>query len=233
MSRKYLILISIFLVLVACSKDENKKNDTGPKSYEPKNTHNAVGDESLPEEKIEVNLKTPEPVPNPTFRKVKWGMSKEEVKSRESGPIVTETETIIGYDNIQVGGLDTYVGYVFVENKLYRGVYAFKEDYVNEDRYITEYNNLKDILITKYGTPEKDQKIWLDDSDYYKNRLGDAVAMSKLIYYAEWSTNDTHITLSLMGEKYQPMLKIEYDSTDPELQKLLDKAKQNEIESDF
>jgi hypothetical protein len=154
MSRKYLMLIYIFLVLIACSKDENKKNDTGPKSYEPKNTYNTIGDESLPEEKIEVNLETPEPVPNLTFRKVKWGMTKEEIKSRESGPIVTETETIIGYDNLQVGGLDTYVGYVFVENKSYRGVYAFKEDYVNEDRYITEYN-LKDILITKYGTGKK------------------------------------------------------------------------------
>ena len=233
MSKFYLVIL-LFLTFAYGCNTENKEQQNSSKSYSPEKVNMLRTDESLPEEKVEVILKTPEPIVDPTFRKVKWGMSKEEVISYESaGSKIHDQETVLGYTDITVGGLKTYVGYVFIDNKLYRGVYVFDEKRVNEDRSITDSNSLQAILTSKYGNPSEDKITWLDKSDYYKDKPGHAVQMGKLIYYSKWETGETEIYLSLIGENYTPKLRIEYDSTDPELLKLAEQKKKQKNEADF
>ena len=219
-------------MVISCSS-ENKEEKIS-KSYSASNVTETSTDESLPKEKIKVDLKTPEPIANPNFRKVKWGMSKDEVKSRENaGSIIHDKDNTLGYDDVTVAGLNTYVAYLFVDDKLYRAVYIFDERYVNNYKYIADYNTLKDILTSKYGAPNEDKKTWLDDSRYYKDKPGKAVAYGKLIYYAVWTADNTKISLSLVGENYDPKLRIEYDTTDPKLSELVEKMKQQKNEADF
>lgn len=197
MWKYYMTVILVLIISMGCTTDKDNETSTtnkkSVKSYAPKEVVDTADGEFLPVEKSQTTTNTPEPVANPTFRKVKWGMSKQDVKSRETGTVTSESDNVIIYEGISVAGLNTYVGYVFVEDKLYRGVYMFNENYVNDDRYLTDYSSLKEILTSKYGNPEEDKKTWLTDSDYYRKRPGDAVRMGELILYSIWTTDDSKI----------------------------------------
>lgn len=93
-----------------------------------------------------------------TFRKTKWGMSIAEVKSSEPLDVVKEKDDLLGYKT-NVIGKDVFVAYFFIDNQLVRARYVLAESHSNNNDYIIDYNDFKEILIKKYGPPKKRRNI--------------------------------------------------------------------------
>jgi len=154
-----------------------------------------------------------------TFRSTRWGMSKSEVIEREGEPDVRRDVSSNGftanliYENLTVGGLDTALGYVFTENKLVRGAYLFQEDHSNNNLYIEDYRNIKNILTDKYGHPEEEGPEW-SKKTYQGNtdQYGFAISIGDLAFQATWETEKTTIWERLKGDNYTISHRLYYDS---------------------
>jgi hypothetical protein len=146
------------------------------------------------------------------FRKIKWGMNKEEVKAAEKGTIVFENEYEIDF---MVPDFDSYFkcGYNFLKDKVYRSTYFFIGEFTNKNDYIYEYQKWKEVLIKKYGQPISDKWEWKDN--LLKNdeqEWGTAVYVGHLEFSAQWETPTTKILIMLAGINYEIYLSIFYAS---------------------
>lgn len=147
-----------------------------------------------------------------SFRKTKWGMSIEEVKSSEPLKIAQEDENLLGYKT-SVIGKDVFVVYFFIENQLLRARYVLAESHINKNDYITDYNDFKEILTKKYGKPKRDETLWKNDlyKDDYSS-WGSAIGMGHLIYFSTWETPNTEIGNMLTGDNFDISCIVEYSS---------------------
>lgn len=166
-----------------------------------------------------------------TFRKTTWGMSKEAVETTEIGKILYDTEEMLVYEG-SIAGLDCEIIYISTEGKLVRAKYLITEEHSNKNMYISDYDNLKEKLIRKYGQPISDTHYWSrdlykDDPQYW----GFAVSIGDLRYFAMWETPQTSITLALHGDNYDITLAIEYRSQ--ELTELEEREKEKRLLEDF
>ena len=80
------------------------------------------------------------------FRKTRWGMTMDEVKSSEDISPSKEKDGFILY-NEQFEGIPSTMGYIFVDGKLIKAAYLFNERYQNPDDYIVTYERIKGLLI--------------------------------------------------------------------------------------
>lgn len=144
------------------------------------------------------------------FRNAKWGEDEETVKKYEIEIALTEGENqLLGEAN--VGGYDSYVGFLFDNNALYQGIYAFVLNYSNAGQYIPVYDALKNMLTQKYGNPYEDEIIPLAKQkqiDY----AGPASALEYgyVVYRSQWETDTTNIMLGMSAENYEVKLLISY-----------------------
>lgn len=166
------------------------------------------------------------------FRKTKWGFSRKKVQESEKMTPIIDTTNILGYET-PIAGMKCLIGYIFVNNKLTRAKYVFEEKHSNENDYIVDYHNLRDILNKKYGkSTSQSDGIWRDD--LYKDDIqkwGFAVSLGDLYYFSDWQTQKTDIDLMLSGENYKISLVVEYDSK--QFKGLEKKVKEKKIMSDF
>ncbi|MBN1546463.1 MAG: hypothetical protein JW902_07385 [Syntrophaceae bacterium] len=148
-----------------------------------------------------------------TFRKSKWGMSIAEVKASEPLEVAKEDENFLAYKT-SVIGKDVFVAYFFVDNQLTRARYVLADSHSNKNDFIIDYEDFKKILIKKYGNPVQDESIWRNDlyKDDYSD-WGTAISIGHLIYFSNWKTKDTGISILLSGENYDISCIIEYSST--------------------
>ncbi|MCK4325552.1 hypothetical protein KAW55_02220, partial [bacterium] len=96
------------------------------------------------------------------FRKISWGMNKEQVKKMETAKLINEDEDSIAYQ-ASVAGLDCAIFYKFTQGKLVNAGYSITQAHSNKNDYISDYNKLKKILTKKYGKPIKDFSRWKND----------------------------------------------------------------------
>jgi hypothetical protein len=146
------------------------------------------------------------------FRKTKWGMSKKEVKKTETGKIVRDDEKVLVYNGI-VSNIDALIVYIFASDKLVRAKYMFTPKHTNKNDYLIDYDNVKETLTKKYGSPQPDDSYWRNElykDDY--SEWGFAVSLGHLTYSSEWETENTKILLMLSGENYDIDLNAEYSS---------------------
>jgi hypothetical protein len=165
----------------------------------------------------------------PDFRKVRWGMTMDQVKAAESAKPKTEKENVLGYEVSLPGFSDVVLVYVFAGNRLVRANYGVIVEHTNDNDYIEDYRTLVGDLTQKYGKPQSDDSTWKgdtfkDDSDHW----GLAVATGELVYQAVWVPNATQILLTLSGDNYNCRLSVQY--TSKELGHLEDEQKKT---SDF
>ncbi|MEW6143357.1 MAG: hypothetical protein AB1597_09455 [Chloroflexota bacterium] len=164
---------------------------------------------------------TPTPTPTPTpispdFRNIKWGMSRSEVKAREQeGKFWEENATLLGYSGITINRLDVLLVYLFNKNdQVYGANYVIAQKHSNPTEYIRDFEALKALLVTKYGTPTQDKVVWLDD--LYKDKPSDwgmAVITGDLQYFCTWDTSPINtVALYLKGDNYKPLFMIMYQS---------------------
>jgi hypothetical protein len=146
------------------------------------------------------------------FKKVIWGMLKEQVKESETEETPTDGDYYLAYV-VEVANMDAYLYYVFANKQLVRTKYYFTEEHTNEKLFIDDYNKLVDILTTKYGIPEYDQGYWSDDL-YKKDKedWGKAVKYGDVYFQAFWETDTTKILCHLSGDNYEIELAIHYKS---------------------
>ena len=97
------------------------------------------------------------------------------------------------------------------------------------NKYINDYNKLKEILTRKYGSPIKSDSRWFND--LYKNspqHYGLAVSMGHLDFKSDWETDRTLIFLFLSGDNLEFYTGVVYTS---KLHKeLIDKAEEKSQE---
>ena len=92
---------------------------------------------------------------------------------------------------------------VFNRGYLYEKVYSYK------NKYISEYELLKEELVKEYGKPILDQQIWKNEGYKGMKVLWDhAVSKGKLTFLSTWKTENIDIELSLYGKDYRIYLEI-------------------------
>jgi hypothetical protein len=146
------------------------------------------------------------------FRVAKWGDSKESIMKKEGkGNILDDKDTYVFYD--VVNNMNCIVMYMFIDNKLVASSYRFKEEYINKNKFIEDYDELVSLLEQKYGEPLTNKRLWnnslfKDDIESY----GLAISIGHLEYMGVWKTNDTDFGVFLNGDNYKINLDIIYFS---------------------
>lgn len=206
--KKYLFLVSLLgiILMSGCQGSTNASpQNTSAQTNQVENSPTIETPDVVPTESL-VEVKRDDT----DFRNAKWGEDEETVKKYEAEITLTEGENqLLGETSI--GGYDSYVGFLFDNNALYQGIYAFALDYSNAGQYIPTYDNLKNMLTQKYGNPYEDEIIPLakqNQIDY----AGPASALEYgyVVYRSQWETDTTNIMIGMSAENYDVKLLISY-----------------------
>lgn len=155
-------------------------------------------------------------VKNPDFRNTNWGMSMSEVQKHEDIELTKEDATTLA-GKTSIAGLSTQLGYIFFKNQLAQAIYMINENHSNDTEYISDYEDLKNLLVEKYGKPSMDEIFWKNDlyEDDPEN-YGMAISVGHLTYMSKWDFSDTNLILILSGDNYDINFGIAYYSKELE-----------------
>lgn len=148
------------------------------------------------------------------IRKVKWGMTSEEVRNTESldeldidmkGMIPEGFEKLSGSVTFltyltNVLELDTILVYVFNGDRLVAMMYGFNPSHSSHDLYASDFANVINSLVGKYGRWRSD----VDTSTELERRAG--LEMGSLLNgtgyrrTVEWQTSRTYIRHQITGD---------------------------------
>jgi hypothetical protein len=134
---------------------------------------------------------------------VMWGMSRESIVRIEGRPLAVEEAGAMEFIRYRrdICGKRCLIIYALASRRLVSVRVNLIENYADKDRYIADYNRIRDYLNHKIGEPRFDNVIWKDRA--YAERgetLGTAVTTGSLSLSSEWVTGDTGLRLSLTGE---------------------------------
>ncbi len=179
------------------------------------------------------------------FRHSRWGMTKEEVRISENGPQVPELskEDVLAFKS-QIFGDEVIVIYKFSFNKLIWGKYLFTRYMFDIPKFnpdkklnvipglcIVDFFRYEELLIKKYGKPEKQirfgerrvQDLIKSGDDRMNEAMNDAIRSKKAAFATSWRTKETLINLMLHGgDAGQIVFEIGYSSI-----KLIDSEKED------
>lgn len=145
----------------------------------------------------EIDL-TGEPMP-----KVEWGKTKAGILRAEGRPLAREVSgglEFLSYSR-DLLGKKCLLAYVLNDEKLVAVRLHLLEKYADKDRYIADYNKIRDFLNEKVGAPRYDNVVWRDRAHTDRNEgWGTALSTGDLSLAAEWVFHDTGLRLSLTGE---------------------------------
>ena len=167
---------------------------------------------------------------NAQFRGLEWGSTKKDAVAKYGKPDL-EGDGFIAY-NYTLAGESTLSGFYYKQDKLYSGAYILAESHSNKNGYIDDYNNFKNLLSKKYGTPTNDETYWKDDlyKDDYSS-WGMAISKGDMLKYSTWSDDKTDIECSITGDNYDITCKILYSSN--ELKDWVSEINEEEDLNDF
>lgn len=144
------------------------------------------------------------------FLKATWGMTKHQVKNIEKNTLLEEKDDILLYRG-EVLSLDTYMGYIFANDRLVKSKWVIEQVFSDKNDYIESYHSLKDALIQQYGEPIKDEQPWRND--LYANEhqhWGFAISLGHMFYFSNWDSSETDVKLLLKGENFKIKLSISF-----------------------
>ncbi len=148
---KKLITISIAILLFGCSSESDNSNVEAD---------NKVDEKVIEEKPIEFN-----------FRKTVWGMSMKDVIEAEGKPDVQRKNTIM-YSAPDIGGKDAVIIYLFHAKKLIKGFYVFGMKNSMKLEYVAGFNQVYEMLNSKYGEPNELNDVWTDEETKVKYEGG-------------------------------------------------------------
>ena len=146
------------------------------------------------------------------FREIPWGSSEATVIKTEATKLWriadTGSMTILHADGKQAG-MPCSFAFIFVDNKLCRGVYVFRGD-----DQIEGHKDVKARLVGLYGEPLSDHAKWVRSLQMLTTRAYDpgAIRRGEVSHKTIWRTSGTEIELDLYGEKQITNLKLFYTS---------------------
>jgi hypothetical protein len=146
------------------------------------------------------------------FRKVNWGTSKAVVRKAEKVKADAEHGRAILYKTI-VYGQPATIEYFFAQGKLVRARYTFNGKHTDKNKYIGDYDQIKDSLKIMYGVPTEDTHVWRND--LYQDSIkqwGTAVSLGHVEYWTKWENYHTSIWHSLSGSNLHVILTTEFFS---------------------
>jgi|GEM_PF-1096233 len=189
---------------------------TKNKTFGQSSTGNSTKEDELqqPKENKEVLVDDPGPF---DFRRVRWGMSKDDVRKRERSVGEDVNEGLVYSERI----IDKKASliYLFDDNKLWRAGYTLSEKYSNNNNYVDDYNDIVSALKDKYGKPKTDKTFW--SKDLYKGRhqdRGTAYSLGHVTSMATWERGNTEICATISGENYEISVLVFYSSKDLQAQ---------------
>lgn len=138
--------------------------------------------------------------PEFNFRKTTWGMSRDQVKASEDTKPTGEKPDVLTYRD-ELDGIPAIVGYLFDGDKLTRTGYLMHGSYEDPNKYIEDYDKVKESMIKTYGAPAQDEIQWKEGEESQDHaQYGKAVCDGKLRYTTVWTDGVTMITERLGGE---------------------------------
>jgi hypothetical protein len=135
--------------------------------------------------------------------KIEWGRSEEIILRAEGRPLSRDLsgDMVFLHYRRQVLGKRCLVTYVLVDRRLASLRLHLLERYANKDRYVADYNAIREFLNAKIGQPRFNNVVWKDWAYAEKGEnLGQAVTSGSLSLSSEWTLGDTGLRLSLSGE---------------------------------
>lgn len=149
------------------------------------------------------------------FRNVNWGVNPEEVKSAETEELVDTSDDGITYATT-LSGYDVTLAYFFNDDgQLYQAMYVLDEKHSSDNLYLSDYEALQRGLTEKYGDPDEEKDVWLDD--LYKDnpqKYGFAVAVGHYVRKSCWNLDNTEIDLIIMGDNFDITVAVQYKSNE-------------------
>lgn len=173
------------------------------------------------------------------FRQANWGMTRAQVLATEAATPsqVRESngETIVRYDSIKLGELQSRVVYIFANDKLVRAKYVFDADHTDPNDFIRDFRTVEPLLKDQYGKPVIERAFWQDDlyqeeSKAYLDQdrasaadilpsdrfVGLSISLGHLKLYTQWRGDRTKISHGLTGADYRITHQIEFLSVELE-----------------
>jgi hypothetical protein len=135
--------------------------------------------------------------------RIEWGRSEETILRAEGRPLSRDLSGDMVFLHYQrlVLGKRCLMTYVLIDRKLASLRLHLLERYANKDRYVADYNRIRDFLNAKIGQPRYNNVVWKDWAYAEKGEnLGQAVTTGSLSLSSEWTQGDTGLRLSLTGE---------------------------------
>lgn len=129
---------------------------------------------------------------------ITFGMTQAEIIAAEGSRPANQDEELYIYSPSPVQGLDAHLGYLFDAGRLYGIMYLINETHNDANLYISDYEQLKAALTTKYGKPTVYKEAW--ENDLFKGTpefYGSALIVGHLRYNTIWVLSDVQIGLSL------------------------------------
>ena len=158
--------------------------------------------------------------PEFNFRKTTWGMSHDQVKASEGSKPTGENPDVITYRD-ELDGIPAIVGYLFDGEKLTRAGYLMRGSYEDPNKYIKDYDKVKESMIKAYGAPAQDEMHWMEEQESQDPaQYGKAVCDGKLRYTTVWTDGVTMITERLGGENGTCKQGLMFESIDLYINKL-------------
>lgn len=148
-------------------------------------------------------------------RNVNWGMSMEQVRSKETASYLSIKGETMGFRG-QVEGADALILYKFKDNKLQSVRCIFQQFYTEKNDFISAFKSLEQTLSAIYGAPFKSDSFW--QNDRYRqdsSQHGLAVSLGDLDYVTRWDTPTTTVLHVLMGQNGQITHGLDYTIKQP------------------
>jgi hypothetical protein len=138
-----------------------------------------------------------------TLPKIEWGRNEDVILRAEGRPLSRDLSGDMVFLRYQrmVLGKRCLVTYVLIGRELASMRVHLLERYANKDRYVADYNRIREFLNAKIGEPRYNNVVWKDWAYAEKGEnLGHAVTTGSLSLSSEWTRGDTGLRLSLSGE---------------------------------
>jgi hypothetical protein len=147
------------------------------------------------------------------FRNTKWGDSVDTVKLYETAELAYEdVGKILTYSG-KIAELETFIIYYFDPVQgLYHAVYGLTEKHTTDHRYISDYDQLKALLIERYGEPTTDDIATLNNAASYTD-AGSALKYGYTVYATAWDTDNTEVKLVMGADNHEIKTAIDYVSS--------------------
>jgi hypothetical protein len=143
---------------------------------------------------------------------VAWGKTEDGILRAEGRPLSREYSGDMEFLRYHrdVFGKRCLVTYVLVGRRLTSLRVNLLERYADKDRYIADYNRIREFLNARVGEPRFNNVVWKDRAYAERGeKLGTAVTSGSLSLSSEWVYQTTGVRLSLSGENSEVLFAAE------------------------